>query len=146
MVVLIFWLIIPSISVGGGCTNVVLILYLTVWCTLKAIAGEAGVPFFYRAGSEFEEMWVSLYTCLILVLTKFHFYINYLVVQHISNYVFYSSWSSGHNFDRSIVMIIFVNIDYICKCHPRYYNAIIIIMLYYCGHQLLEKEITCKVC
>lgn len=23
---------------------------------LKAIAGEAGVPFFYRAGSEFEEM------------------------------------------------------------------------------------------
>lgn len=22
----------------------------------KAIAGEAGVPFFYRAGSEFEEM------------------------------------------------------------------------------------------
>jgi len=24
--------------------------------TLKAIAGEAGVPFFYRAGSEFEEM------------------------------------------------------------------------------------------
>lgn len=24
--------------------------------SLKAIAGEAGVPFFYRAGSEFEEM------------------------------------------------------------------------------------------
>lgn len=23
---------------------------------LKAIAGEAGVPFFYKAGSEFEEM------------------------------------------------------------------------------------------
>lgn len=27
----------------------------------KAIAGEAGVPFFYRAGSEFEEMWVSTF-------------------------------------------------------------------------------------
>lgn len=25
---------------------------------LKAIAGEAGVPFFYKAGSEFEEMYV----------------------------------------------------------------------------------------
>lgn len=24
--------------------------------TVQAIAGEAGVPFFYRAGSEFEEM------------------------------------------------------------------------------------------
>ncbi|KAF5947558.1 hypothetical protein HYC85_013515 [Camellia sinensis] len=28
--------------------------------TLKAIAGEAGVPFFYRAGSEFEEMFVGV--------------------------------------------------------------------------------------
>ncbi|XLU24930.1 hypothetical protein S245_060996, partial [Arachis hypogaea] len=27
---------------------------------LKAIAGEAGVPFFYREGSEFEEMFVGV--------------------------------------------------------------------------------------
>lgn len=26
----------------------------------KAVAGEAGVPFFYRAGSEFEEMYVGV--------------------------------------------------------------------------------------
>jgi ATP-dependent metalloprotease len=26
----------------------------------KAVAGEAGVPFFYRAGSEFEEMFVGV--------------------------------------------------------------------------------------
>ncbi|KAF7148735.1 hypothetical protein RHSIM_Rhsim03G0200000 [Rhododendron simsii] len=33
---------------------------LSVYGTLKAIAGEAGVPFFYRAGSEFEEMFVGV--------------------------------------------------------------------------------------
>ncbi|KAG5558774.1 hypothetical protein RHGRI_008659 [Rhododendron griersonianum] len=32
----------------------------SVYGTLKAIAGEAGVPFFYRAGSEFEEMFVGV--------------------------------------------------------------------------------------
>ena len=26
----------------------------------RAVAGEAGVPFFYRAGSEFEEMFVGV--------------------------------------------------------------------------------------
>lgn len=31
---------------------------------LQAIAGEAGVPFFYRAGSEFEEMYVISSTYL----------------------------------------------------------------------------------
>lgn len=31
-------------------------LNYTLCFELKAIAGEAGVPFFYRAGSEFEEM------------------------------------------------------------------------------------------
>lgn len=36
-------------------------LNYTLCFELKAIAGEAGVPFFYRAGSEFEEMWVILF-------------------------------------------------------------------------------------
>jgi ATP-dependent Zn protease len=29
---------------------------ILVMTSVQAIAGEAGVPFFYRAGSEFEEM------------------------------------------------------------------------------------------
>jgi hypothetical protein len=43
-------------AIAGGYTQSLLILWFDLCWTLQAIAGEAGVPFFYRAGSEFEEM------------------------------------------------------------------------------------------
>lgn len=40
-------------------------LILLNYLDLKAIAGEAGVPFFYKAGSEFEEMYVDYFLLLL---------------------------------------------------------------------------------
>lgn len=37
-------------------SGTILFLSSDFFCIAKAIAGEAGVPFFYRAGLEFEEM------------------------------------------------------------------------------------------
>ncbi|GMP70503.1 hypothetical protein CsSME_00029326 [Camellia sinensis var. sinensis] len=48
-----------SSLVSNGYINILLTL-VNASGTLKAIAGEAGVPFFYRAGSEFEEMFVGV--------------------------------------------------------------------------------------
>ena len=36
----------------------------------RAVAGEAGVPFFYRAGSEFEEMFVGTAWCTLLATSE----------------------------------------------------------------------------
>ncbi|KAL0886602.1 hypothetical protein Bca101_010585 [Brassica carinata] len=45
---------------GSPGTGKTLLAKLTQLSICKAIAGEAGVPFFYRAGSEFEEMFVGV--------------------------------------------------------------------------------------
>ena len=48
--IIYYYLFSPLVSVKY------VLLHVTDIEFLQAIAGEAGVPFFYRAGSEFEEM------------------------------------------------------------------------------------------
>lgn len=51
------------------------VLVITDSNSLQAIAGEAGVPFFYRAGSEFEEMYdiqLADIRCFLFYLTSYY--------------------------------------------------------------------------
>uniref|UniRef100_A0A803L2Q5 AAA+ ATPase domain-containing protein n=1 Tax=Chenopodium quinoa TaxID=63459 RepID=A0A803L2Q5_CHEQI len=54
------WVLLWVVQIDEPYNQLKLYAHMGMYLAVEAIAGEAGVPFFYRAGSEFEEMFVGV--------------------------------------------------------------------------------------